>query len=113
MRVAVAGCLAASAGVSATVACAEDGQILRQTPRSTLRYDLRLDGAITVAALVVWGGGNLLNNQLGPAACRWCRSNPLDDGVRDGLRWSAHGGAANTASNVTAYLLAPARTSVK
>ncbi len=72
-----------------------------------LHYALPIDMTVTVAATVVWGGTEALKSQLAPLACRWCESNALDSGVRSSLRWTDHGGAAVTASNLGAYLIAP------
>jgi membrane-associated phospholipid phosphatase len=74
-----------------------------------LRYDWEVDGAVTAAALAVWGGTQLFQSRLAPATCRWCQVNSLDSSVRDALVWSDTG-AANVASNVGAYAIVPLAT---
>jgi membrane-associated phospholipid phosphatase len=71
-----------------------------------LRVDWPVDGAVTGAALVAWGGSQLLQTKLAPAACRWCEPGALDTSVRDALRWSDTG-AAGLASNVGMFALVP------
>ena len=47
-----------------------------------------VDGTITGAALVVWGGSALAKNSLAPPSCRWCSANSLDTSVRNAVVWS-------------------------
>lgn len=79
-----------------------------------LRYDLAVDVPVAAGATVAWFTSELLKSHLAPSACRWCSRasdgsdtlNGFDRSVRNGLRWSTPG-AADTASNVTAFALAP------
>jgi membrane-associated phospholipid phosphatase len=71
-----------------------------------LRVDWPVDGTITGAALVAWGGSQLLQKKLAPTTCHWCEPGALDTSVRDALRWSDTG-AANLASNISAFAVVP------
>lgn len=71
-----------------------------------LRYDWRVDGAVTAAAFALWGGTQLLESRLAPADCRWCVPDGVDASVRDTLRWKDTS-AANLASNLGAYVFVP------
>lgn len=79
-----------------------------------LSHDLRVDIPVTAAAAVGWLTTELLKAQLAASACRWCDVDPsrpdgvnaLDAAVRAGLRWP-NPNAGDTASGVTAFLLAP------
>jgi hypothetical protein len=79
-----------------------------------LRHDLRVDIPVTAAAATGWITTELLKAQLAASACRWCDVEPgrpdgvnaLDAAVRTGLRWP-NPDAGDTASGVTAFLLAP------
>jgi membrane-associated phospholipid phosphatase len=71
-----------------------------------LRYDWKVDGAVTATALVFWGGTELLKSRLGPATCRWCQVDAFDASVRDALVWSDTS-SANLASNIGAYAVVP------
>jgi membrane-associated phospholipid phosphatase len=73
---------------------------------SDLRYDWRVDGAVTAAAFAFWGGTQLFESRLAPADCRWCDPGSLDASVRGALRWNDTG-AANLASNLGAYVFVP------
>ena len=73
---------------------------------NALRYDWRVDGAITAAAFAFWGGTQLFESRLAPAECRWCAPGSLDASVRGTLRWNDTS-AANLASNLGAYLFVP------
>lgn len=77
-----------------------------QAPPGELRYDWKVDGALTVTALAFWGGTELLRSQLAPATCRWCQVDSLDTSVRDALVWNDTS-AANLASNIGAYVVVP------
>ena len=63
-----------------------------------------------LAGLAVGGalylGAGFAQDDLAPAACRWCDANGLDASVRDALVWSDTGRAGG-ASTVTGYFLAP------
>ena len=48
-----------------------------------LRTDWRVDGAVTAAAFVFWGGTQLFESRLAPADCRWCDPGSLDASVRE------------------------------
>jgi membrane-associated phospholipid phosphatase len=71
-----------------------------------LRYDWRVDGAVTAAGFAFWGGTQLLESRFAPADCRWCDPGSLDSSVRDALRWDDTS-AANVASNLGAYVVLP------
>ena len=71
-----------------------------------LRYDWRVDGAVTAAAFAFWGGTQLFESRLAPAECRWCDPGSLDASVRSALRWNDTS-AANLASNLGAYVFVP------
>lgn len=71
-----------------------------------LRYDWKVDGAVTAGALAFWGGSELLKSHLVGATCRWCGADSVDASVRDALRWDDTG-AANLASNIGAYAIVP------
>jgi membrane-associated phospholipid phosphatase len=71
-----------------------------------LRYDWRVDGAVTAAAFTFWGGTQLLESRFAPAGCRWCDPGSVDASVQSALRWTDTG-AANLASNLGAYLFVP------
>jgi membrane-associated phospholipid phosphatase len=74
-----------------------------------LRYDWKVDGAITGGAFVYWGMSELLKEHLAASSCRWCADNSVDAGVRDALRWGDTS-AANLASNVGVYGVLPVAT---
>jgi membrane-associated phospholipid phosphatase len=82
---------------SASTARAEDNE---------LRYDWRVDGAVTAAGFAFWGGTQLLESRLAAADCRWCDPGSVDSSVRDALRWDDTS-AANLTSNLGAYLFVP------
>ncbi len=71
-----------------------------------LRYDWRVDGAVTAAAFAVWGGTQLFESRLAASECRWCDPGSLDSAMRDTLRWNDTS-AANLASNLGAYVFVP------
>lgn len=72
-----------------------------------LPVNLRIDVPVAAVAIAAWFGSEAVKSALAPAACRWCASNGLDDGVRSALRWDGTD-RADTLSNVTAFALAPA-----
>ena len=74
---------------------------------SELRISLPVDIAVTAVGAATWLVSDLLKSHLAPLACRWCEANALDTAARDHLRWTDHGGAAVTLSNVGAYAAAP------
>ena len=74
--------------------------------KSRLRYDLKIDGAVTAAGFLFWGGSELLKGQIVPSACRWCADNGLDAGARSALKWDDTW-AAIVASNVGAFGVVP------
>jgi membrane-associated phospholipid phosphatase len=75
-----------------------------------LRVKLRRDLPITLGGGVAFGLADTVGKDaLSPARCRWCASNALDRGVRDGLRWSSTH-RADQASNLVAYVVAPLAT---
>jgi membrane-associated phospholipid phosphatase len=73
---------------------------------NALRYDWRVDGAVTAAAFVFWGGTQLFESKLAATDCRWCDPGSIDASVQGALRWNDTS-AANLASNIGAYGLVP------
>jgi membrane-associated phospholipid phosphatase len=71
-----------------------------------LRYDWKVDGAITVGAFALWGGAELLKGHLAASTCRWCGVDGVDWSVRNALHWD-NTGAANLESNIGAYAIVP------
>jgi membrane-associated phospholipid phosphatase len=71
-----------------------------------LRWDPVLDASVTAGGATAWIASELLKPQLAPSSCRWCSVDGLDAGVRDALVWRDTR-AADTASNVTGFVLAP------
>ena len=74
-----------------------------------LRYDWRVDGAVTAAAFAFWGGTQLFESRLAATNCRWCNPGSVDASVQSALRWN-DSSAANLASNLGAYVLVPLTT---
>lgn len=72
-----------------------------------LRYDLKLDLAVTSLTAAGWLVTEVAMDQLAPARCRWCKVNAFDDWGHRNLTWS-NADAASKMSHATAYLLAPA-----
>ncbi len=72
-----------------------------------LRHDLRVDGAVTGAALAIWVGAELAKPRLAPERCRVCEPTALDVGARDALVWRRVD-AARHASDVLAFAVLPA-----
>jgi len=71
-----------------------------------LRYNWKIDLAVTSIAASGWIITESARNQLAPKECRWCQVNSFDNWGRDNLRFSDTG-PANIAVNITAYGLAP------
>ncbi len=95
------------AAVTVALACAAASTAsTAHAGENELRYDWRIDGAVTAAAFAFWGGTQLLESRLAPADCRWCDPGSLDASVRSSLRWDDTG-AANLASNLGAYVFVP------
>jgi membrane-associated phospholipid phosphatase len=80
-----------------------------------LRVRPALDVPVTLAAAAGFLTLKLMGSEIAPRSCGWCDRNadgrdtlnPLDGAARDLLRWSEPH-AADSASDVTAYLLCPA-----
>jgi membrane-associated phospholipid phosphatase len=116
--------VAASAySVSASLAEAAEPAVSEQTIASqpviqksstALRYDLPLDLTITLSGATALVTLQLLAPKIAPTTCHWCDRNSdgtnslngFDASIRSALRWS-NPSAANTASNVFSYALAP------
>lgn len=62
-----------------------------QVEPETLHSNLAIDGTITAVGGVLWLGSELLRPEIAPRACRWCATNGLDDGIRNGLVWTGTG----------------------
>jgi membrane-associated phospholipid phosphatase len=71
-----------------------------------LKYDLRLDLAVTGITAAGFIGTTLLEKQLAPDSCHWCGVNAFDDWGHRNLTWS-NTNAANVSSHVAAFVLAP------
>jgi membrane-associated phospholipid phosphatase len=52
-----------------------------------IRYDLRVDGAVTAAAFALWIGSAAAKDRLAPSRCGLCEPGRLDAWARDALRW--------------------------
>jgi membrane-associated phospholipid phosphatase len=80
-----------------------------------LHYDLRVDIPLLVVSSAWLIGSEVARPTLAPKHCRWCETNadggdgvnPLDDAVRDALRWDDMR-LANMLSSVIAYGVVPA-----
>jgi membrane-associated phospholipid phosphatase len=72
-----------------------------------IRYDLRVDGAITAAAFAFWIGSAAARSHLAPSSCRICGAGSLDVAARDALRWEDVG-LARDASDLLAVAVLPA-----
>ncbi len=71
-----------------------------------LRYDLRVDGAITLGTWALYGAAELAKGSLAPSTCRLCEPNSFDAKVRNALVWG-YIDQAQSASDVIAYALIP------
>lgn len=98
--------------VAATIVLAALAPVVTTTPARA--DELELHPRRT--AVLVLGGGipfilgeTVLKDAVSPDACRWCGTNALDRGVRDGLRWDDPAAAAS-ASNLTGYVASPVLT---
>ena len=89
----------------------------QETPRSNvkrLRYDTRIDLAVTSTGGLWLAASEILKAQLVPAKCRWCYRaadgsdalNPYDGYVRKTLIWQ-NTGAADLSSSIIAFVLLP------
>jgi hypothetical protein len=81
-----------------------------QPADATLRYDWKVDGALTAIGGLGWVMSEaVFKHRLAPSTCRWCDLdlNPLDASVRRALRWD-NIDAGNTGSAITGFALAPA-----
>jgi hypothetical protein len=74
-----------------------------------LRWDPAVDGTVTIVGGALWLTSVVLQPLLAPSTCRWCRSDPLDVGVRDTLRWRDPRGAEDL-SDVAAFAVVPSAT---
>src|SRR5574338_372111 len=72
-----------------------------------LEHQLGVDVAVTASAAALWLGGEVLQDRLAPARCRFCGTNALDAGARD-LLVLGYGKAASRASDVLAFAVLPA-----
>lgn len=72
-----------------------------------LEHDLGADVAVTASAAALWLGGEVFQDRLAPARCRFCGTNALDAGARD-LLVLGYGQAASRASDVLAFAVLPA-----
>ncbi len=81
--------------------------LARAQPRHELDAEPVADLALVGGGGLFLAGAVLLEPVLAPDPCRWCLPNPVDDAVRDALRWERPG-AANAWSGATAGALAPA-----
>jgi len=75
-------------------------------PRPT-RAHLIEHGVATGGGVLIWMlSETALKDRLAPSACSWCQPPAFDRYLRDHLRWRDPG-AADTLSNVTAFVIAP------
>jgi membrane-associated phospholipid phosphatase len=74
-----------------------------------LRWDPPVDGTVTIVGGALWLASLALQPVLAPSTCRWCRSDTLDVGVRDALRWRDPRGAEDL-SDVAAFAVVPSAT---
>jgi len=87
----------------------------REPATPQLRYNLPLDLGVTLGAGALSLTLELLSSKLAPSSCHWCDRdssgrdtlNGFDASLRSSLRWS-NTTAANRASNLFSYGLAPA-----
>ncbi len=101
--------------IGATLVLILAGSPARADEVRALRYDTRIDIAVTSIGGVWWLTSELLKGQLVPEKCRWCYRaedgsdllNPYDGWVRRKLIWK-NTEAAATASSVIDYFLLPA-----
>jgi membrane-associated phospholipid phosphatase len=98
--------------VVAAIACASSPA--RADGVRALRYDTRIDAAVTSVGGVWWVTSELLKADLVPEKCRWCYRaedggdllNPYDGWVRSKLIWK-NTNAAATASSIIDYFVEP------
>jgi membrane-associated phospholipid phosphatase len=103
---------AATLGVVASIPCFP--KAARADGVRALRYDTRIDAAVTSVGGVWWLTSELLKADLVPEKCRWCYRaedggdllNPYDGWVRSKLIWK-NTNAAATASSVIDYIVEP------
>ena len=87
-------------------ALAQDEGPRQEKHSGELRYNLRVDLAITSIAATGWVITMAAMDSLAPSNCRWCGVNAFDKWGHDNIKWS-NTGAANKAVHVTGYALAP------
>jgi membrane-associated phospholipid phosphatase len=75
-------------------------------PVKPLRYDLAIDGAVTLAGGTAWILSELFKKDIVPSGCGWCDDNAFDRGVREALVWS-NPGTADSISNVLGFAVLP------
>ncbi len=64
-------------------------------------YSPQISIPLTAFGLSVWIAGEVFKKDLVPEEARWTGTNPVDDAVRDTIRWnSAHTGDADMTSNL-------------
>ncbi len=83
------------------------GQVTRAAGPEPLKYDLRVDLPVTIAATAAWVGSELAKPKLGPDACRVCEPNALDAAVRNAVVWR-NPAAARHASDALVFAVIPA-----
>jgi membrane-associated phospholipid phosphatase len=71
-----------------------------------LRWDPSIDVPVTLVGGALWLASLALRPELSPSACRWCRTDALDDGVRATLLWR-NPAVADDLSDVTGFALVP------
>ena len=87
-------------------ALAQDEGSRQERREGVLRYNPRVDLAVTSIAATGWAITMAAMDNLAPSNCRWCRVNSFDRWGHDNIKWS-NAGAANKAVHVTGYALAP------
>ena len=71
-----------------------------------LRYDWKLDMAVTAIAATGWITMTATKGQIGPTECRWSEVDAFDRWGHDHIKWSSPN-VANKMAYVTGYALAP------
>jgi membrane-associated phospholipid phosphatase len=74
---------------------------------NALRYELKLDVPITLAAIGAWVGTELAKERLAPETCRFCEPNRLDTAIRNTVAWRDPS-SARRVSDAIAFAVLPA-----
>ncbi len=100
-------CVASALGLLlSTSANAQTVHTQNKPKNQQLRYNLKVDMAVTAITAAGFLGTTAFGKQLAPSSCRWCGVNGFDEWGHNNLAWS-NSKAANVTSHVTAFALAP------